>query len=198
MASGDIMVSKQSRRSNVTSISDPNYLLNHAHIAYLAWALLAVSDAIVSSASEVKSDLNIWNKWPKLPTYPCAYCLYDICPFWQPLMPLQPPNSLGGQIWPLIWNQCHQSPNELSQTFLCLYAHPMQYFWFHRTDWLKLACVSDYLSITFSRAISLEEVLGRAEKGEKVELSREHIKEHFQGHYLWNGVQWYHLMWPTD
>ena len=36
--------------------------------------------------------------------------------FWQPLRPLQPPNSLGGQIWPHIWNQRPQLP-----TYPCEY-----------------------------------------------------------------------------
>ena len=37
-------------------------------------------------------------------------------PFWQPLRPLQPSNSLRGQIWPHIWNQWPPLP-----TYLCAY-----------------------------------------------------------------------------
>ena len=41
---------------------DPNYLLNHVHIAYMIWALLAASKATIASKqpqrSNLTSDLN--------------------------------------------------------------------------------------------------------------------------------------------
>ena len=38
-------------------ISDPNYLLIHAHIAYMVWALLAASEATTASNQPRRSNL---------------------------------------------------------------------------------------------------------------------------------------------
>ena len=85
----------------IFEISDPNYLLIHVHIAYMVWIFLAASKATKASKQPRKSNLTSYLKSVTPITY-LYMCILLILygPSWQPLRPLQPPNSLGGQIWP--------------------------------------------------------------------------------------------------
>ena len=80
-------------------INDLNYQLIHVHIAYRMWALLAASEATTASKQPRRSNLASDLKSVTPITYssmPILIIWFGL--FWQPLRPLQPPNSLGGQI----------------------------------------------------------------------------------------------------
>ena len=68
------------------------------HIAYMVWALLAASEATTASKQPQRSNLTSDLKSVTPITY-LSMCILFIWygPSWQPLRPLQPPNSLGGQ-----------------------------------------------------------------------------------------------------
>ena len=98
-------------------MSDPIYLLIHIHIAYMSGALLAAFEATTASEQPQRPNPTSDMKSVSPITYLSMCILLTwFGPFLQPLRPLQPPNSLGGQIWPQIWNQWAQLP-----TYSCAY-----------------------------------------------------------------------------
>ena len=94
-------------------ISDLNY--PHIHVTLLIPVF--IFEAITASKWPGRSNLTSDLKSVTPITY-LSMCILLIWygPLWQPLRPPQPPNSLGGQIWPQIWNQWPQLP-----TYPCAY-----------------------------------------------------------------------------
>ena len=84
------------------------------HIAYMVWTLLVASKVTIASKQPRRPSLTSYFKSVTPITY-LSMCILLIWsgPFWQPLRSLQPPNSLGGQVWPHIsnqWPQLHKLP----------------------------------------------------------------------------------------
>ena len=77
----------------------------------MVWALLAASEVTTASKQPQRSSLTSDLKSVTPITY-LSMCILLIWygTFWQPPRSLQPPNSLGGQVWPNIWNQWPQLP----------------------------------------------------------------------------------------
>ena len=119
-ASKATKANKQTQRSNLTSdlkSVTPNYLLIYVHIADMVWTLLASSEATTASKQPQISNLTSDLKSVTPVTYLSMCILINwFGPSWQPPRPPQPQNSLGGQIWPQIWNQWPQLP-----TYPCAY-----------------------------------------------------------------------------
>ena len=108
-ASEAMVASKQPQRSYDLrfEISNPDYPGIHVHVASNGrcghdglWG----HDGL-QMTSEVTWP-QIWHEQPRLPWYPCPYCIQQ--PLWWPLRPWQPPNDLGGHIWPRNWTQWPQ------------------------------------------------------------------------------------------
>ena len=106
LASGAITASKQPLEVNYNlrlEISDPDYLFIHVNIDYMVQSLLAASEAPTASkqpqSSNMASDLK--SLTPITYLFLCILLIW-YGPLWQPLRPLQPPNSLAGQIRPQI------------------------------------------------------------------------------------------------
>ena len=107
-ASGATTASKQPLRSNMTSD-----LKSVTPITYLSiWILLiwygpflAASEVTTASKQPQRSNLTSDFKSVTPVTYLSMWILFIwYGPSWQPLRPLQPPNSLGGQNWVCRWN----------------------------------------------------------------------------------------------
>ena len=99
---------KQPQRQNLTS-----YLKSVTPITYLSMCILliwygpfwAASEAITASKEPRRSNQTSDLKSVTPITY-LSMCILFIWyrPSWQPLRPLQPTNSLGGQNWDCRWN----------------------------------------------------------------------------------------------
>ena len=74
---------------------DENYLLNNVHITYKVWALLATSKATTASKQPRRANMASDLKSMTPNTYLSMSILLILYGhLWQPLRPLQPPNSL--------------------------------------------------------------------------------------------------------
>ena len=111
-ASEATTASKQPRRSNRSSdlkSVTPITFISMCMLLNVFWAHFVASEATTASKQPQKSILTSDLKSVTSITY-ISMCILLTCfgpllrPFWWPQRPLQPPNGLGTQILPQIWN----------------------------------------------------------------------------------------------